>query len=85
MAARITIATDSARAIEAIVPAQHRWFFTWIGEEGRLLLALHPRTDDDHYRGVTLLTEATRPALLIVVDHPQVAAANLALLMQSDE
>jgi len=69
MAARITIATDSARAIEAIVPAQHRWFFTRIGEEGQPLLALHPRTDDDDYRGVTLLTEATRSAKIVDAEH----------------
>ena len=42
MEAEVTIATDSARSIEDIVPAQHRWLFTRRGEEGQPLLALHP-------------------------------------------
>ena len=34
MADEVTIATDSARAVEGIVPAQHRWLFTRKGEKG---------------------------------------------------
>ncbi len=69
MEAEVTIATDSARSIEDIVPAQHRWLFSRRGEEGQPL-ALHPDRNNDDYRRVTFLAEATRPADLIVVDHP---------------
>jgi hypothetical protein len=69
MEAEVTIATDSARSLEDIVPAQHRWLFTRRGEEGQPLLALHPDRNNDDYRRVTFLAEATRPADLIVVDH----------------
>src|SRR5713226_1178528 len=60
MEAEVTIATDSARSIEDIVPAQHRWLFTRRGEEGQPLLALHPDRNNDDYRRVTFLAEATR-------------------------
>ena len=69
MADEVTIATDGTRAIEGIVPAQHWWLFTRRGEKGQPLLALHPRRNNDDYRRVTFLAEATRPADLIVVDH----------------
>src|SRR5713101_4340891 len=68
MAAEEAFVIDSARTIEDIVPAQHRWLFTRRGEEGQPLLALHPRKNNDDYRRVTFLAEATRPADLIVVD-----------------
>jgi hypothetical protein len=68
MEAEVTIATDSARSIEDIVPAQRRWLFTRRGEKGQPLLALHPDRNNDDYRRVTFLAEATRPANLIVVD-----------------
>ena len=68
MAAEVTTATDGARAIEGIVPAQHRWLFTRRGEKGKPLLALHPRRNNDDYRRVTFFAEATRTADLIVVD-----------------
>ena len=73
MEAEVTIATDSGRSIEGIVPAQLRWLFTRRGEEGQPLLALHPDRNNDDYRRVTFLAEATRPADLIVVDHITVA------------
>jgi hypothetical protein len=60
MEAEVTIATDSGRSIEGIVPAQHRWLFTRRGEEGQPLLALHPDRNNDDYRRVTFLAEATR-------------------------
>jgi hypothetical protein len=36
---------------------------------GKPLLALHPRRNNDDYRKVTFLADATRPVDLIVVDH----------------
>jgi len=39
--------------------------FTRSGEEGKPLLALHPRCKRDYYRGVTFLVEATRPARIV--------------------
>ena len=60
MEAEVTIATDSGRSIEGIVPAQHRWLFTRRREEGQPLLALHPDRNNDDYRRVTFLAEATR-------------------------
>ena len=65
MEAEVTIATDSGRSIEGIVPAQHRWLFTRRGEEGQPLLALHPDRNNDDYRRVTFLAEATRPAEMV--------------------
>ena len=65
MAAEVTIAADSAQAIEGIVPAQHRWPFTRRGKEG----TLHPRRNNDDYRRVTFLAETRRSADLIVVEH----------------
>jgi len=69
MAAEVTIATDSARAIEGIMPAQHRWLFTRRGEKGQPLLALHPQKDNDDYRRVTFLAEATRQAEMVDAAH----------------
>ena len=69
MEAEVTIATDSGRSIEGIVPAQHRWLFTRRGEEGQPLLALHPDRNNDDYRRVTFLAEATRPAKIVDVEH----------------
>ena len=60
MADEVTIATDSARAVEGVVPVQPRWLFTRKGEKGQPLLALHPRRNNDDYRRVTFLAEATR-------------------------
>jgi hypothetical protein len=74
MEAEVTIATDSGRSIEGIVPAQHRWLFTRRGEEGQPLLALHPDRNNDDYRRVTFLAEATRQADLIVVDQLSLAS-----------
>jgi hypothetical protein len=68
MEAEVTIATDSARSIEDIVPAQHRWLFTRRGEEGQPLLALHLDRNNDDYRRVTFLAEATRPARIVDVE-----------------
>jgi hypothetical protein len=70
MAARITIATDPARVIDGAVRAGHRWLFKRTAEEGQPLLALHPRTDNDDYRRVTFVAEATGEAVIIVVDQP---------------
>ena len=39
------------------------------GARRAALLALHPDRNNDDYRKVTFLAEATRPADLIVVDH----------------
>jgi len=69
MAAEEAFVIDSARTIEDIVPAQHRWLFTRRGEEGQPLLALHPRKNNDDYRRVTFLAEATRPARIVDVEH----------------
>jgi len=68
MAAEEAFVIDSARTIEDIVPAQHRWLFTRRGEEGLPLLTLHPRKNNDDYRRVTFLAEATRPARIVDVE-----------------
>ena len=74
MVAEEAFVIDSVRTIEDIVPAQHRWLFTRRGEERQPLLALHPRWNNDDYRRVTFLAEATRQADLIVVDQLSLAS-----------
>ena len=47
-------------SVESVVLTAGRWLATTTGEEGKPLLALHPRTDNDDYPVVTFLVEATR-------------------------
>jgi hypothetical protein len=48
------------RSVQSVVLTAARWLFTRTGEEGKPLLALLPRTDNDDYPVVTFLVEATR-------------------------
>ena len=48
------------RSVQSVVLAADPWLFTQTREEGLPLLALHPNTDNDDYRIVTFLDEATR-------------------------
>ena len=53
------------RSVQSVVLAADPWLFTQTREEGLPLLALHPNTDNDDYRVVTFLDEATRQKEMI--------------------
>jgi hypothetical protein len=54
------------RNVQSVVLAAGPWLLTQTREEGKPLLALHPSTDNDDYRVVTFLDEATRCVYVIV-------------------
>ena len=72
--ASTTIATDCAWKTEGVAAPHLGGFFTRTGEEGKPLLALHPRTENDDYCAVQRIGSDSKFGFFFAADTVQAVA-----------